>query len=127
MTLKWINFPLNRVNLQFNDSRQVYVLCFKYLTQDYKRFLVKNKKKTTFVVSIALTELGFNVRAVSEYICRWCQKLDHLQQNLEDLQIPRGRGGEFRSRWRRHRGRGNADLMSRTVNQHVRLKPFYIS
>ena len=53
----------------------------------------KNKKKTTFVVSIALTELGFNVRAVYEYICRWCQKLDHLQQNLEDLQIPRGRGG----------------------------------
>lgn len=53
----------------------------------------KNKKKTTFVVSITLTEPGFNVRAVSEYICRWCQKLDHLQQNLEDLQIPRGRGG----------------------------------
>ena len=50
---------LNRVNLQFNDSRQVYVLYFKYLTQDYERFLVKNKKKTTFVVSIALTELGF--------------------------------------------------------------------
>ena len=50
---------LNRVNLQFNDSRQVYVLYFKYLTQDYERFLVKNKKKTTFVVSIALTEQGF--------------------------------------------------------------------
>ena len=71
----------------------MYVLCFKYLTQDYERFLVKNKKKTTFVVSIALTDLGFNVRAVYEYICRRCQKLDHLQQNLEDLQIPRGRGG----------------------------------
>lgn len=71
----------------------MYVLCFKYLTQDYERFLEKNKKKTTFVVSITLTELGFNVRAVSEYICRWCQKLDHLQQNLEDLQIPRGRRG----------------------------------
>ena len=71
----------------------MYVLCFKYLTQDYERFLEKNKKKTTFVVSIALTELGFDVRAVSEYICRWCQKLDHLQQNLEDLQIPRERGG----------------------------------
>ena len=52
--------------------------------------MVKNKKKTTFVVSIALTELGFNVRAVYEYICRWCQKLDHLRRILRIYRFPWG-------------------------------------
>ena len=59
MTMKCINFPLKSGKFAIQCSRQVYVLCFKYFTQDYERFLVKNKKKTTFVVSIALTELGF--------------------------------------------------------------------
>ena len=48
-------------------------------------------RKGRFSISIALTELDFNVHAVSACICKQCHRrrkeLDHLPQNLKVSQI----------------------------------------
>ena len=62
-----------------------------------------------FSISIALTELDFNVHAVSACICKQCHRrrkeLDHLPQNLRDFT-------DFFKRQLRCKGEERATLFS---------------
>ena len=58
------------------------------IRKDYERFWYE-VRIGQFSISIALTELDFNVHAVSACICKQCHRrrkeLDHLPQNLKDF------------------------------------------